>query len=100
MTDRIVIEVTNSNGFRDSDYTRRGYFVAVASGSGYDGGGYKQHDGHWLILSDCETGHLFQEPLHRCKEILPTVAEAPAIDADNIDAFNAIRTHSLQDSEV
>ena len=71
MTDRVLIEAKNTNGFKDGDYTRRGWFIATANGSGYDGGGYNRHEGIWLILSDEDTGHLFQEPLHRCREVRP-----------------------------
>jgi len=77
MTERIVIEARNTNGFRDGGYTRRGYFIAATTASGYDGGGYTRHDGLWLILSDVDTGALFQEPLHRCTEVRPPTAAAP-----------------------
>lgn len=72
MTDRILIEAANNNGFRDGGYTRRGYFIAVSIGSGYDGGGYGRHDGEWIIMSDVDTGAIFKEPMYRCKEVRPT----------------------------
>ena len=72
MTDRILIEATNNNGFRDGDYTRRGYFIAVSTGSGYDGRGHSKHTGGWIVMSDVESGVIFSEPIDLCKEIRPT----------------------------
>ena len=72
MSERIKIEVANSRGFRDSNYTRVGLFVGLASNvEGYDGGGYDRFKGIWIVMSDAMTGELFAEPIHRCKEVSP-----------------------------